>query len=396
MSIKSRAIDVVVVVALIAVISGVAHFVITNPLGPSRLLYILQSPFIERTTRCTENAPEWMSDLQSYATRNIGAPASQLAYITSQGNLHHCETGWKDGIFGDLPVEPSSRFRFASSTKTVTAIAILDLVNQNKLSLDTSIVDLLALPGPFKDPRIKDITIRHLLSHKAGWDRKLAQDVMFMRNVKPWCPYKPEQLMQTSLMYEPGQTTAYSNLGYCLLGLAIEAVENMPYRDFMAQRYEFDQSTLEFVTGPYQADEVGYDFRFEEFYTRDYYQHFDFEAVASSAGLSGSASDLAAIVKTSLSGSGTTVLDGPVEPGCDVAIIQNCYGYGVYRYQPDAAIEPVFIHDGKFPGAVSAIFITPSHDVLVWLGAGGRKHGDNVLPDFYQQARDSLLSVRSR
>src|SRR5690625_6141665 len=75
-----------------------------------------------------------MHELQRYATRQQGAPASQLAFIEPGGRLHHCETGWKDGVWGDSQLEPDTRFRFASVTKPVTAAAILELINRNKLS----------------------------------------------------------------------------------------------------------------------------------------------------------------------------------------------------------------------------------------------------------------------
>ncbi|WP_372972658.1 serine hydrolase domain-containing protein [Marinobacter sp.] len=389
---KSRLKDLLLVIVMVALVAGVAHFVITNPLGSSRLLYYIQVPVTQWNTRCSESAPKWMAEIQRYASRNMAAPTSQLAYVSPEGELHHCETGWKDGIFGDTPLTADTRFRYASTTKTVTAAAVLDLINQGKLTLGEAIIDVLELEGELSDPRIADITIEHLLSHRAGWDRERTQDVMFLMNRKPWCPDNPQKLRQSGLMYDPGETELYSNLGYCLLGLAIEKVSGQPYREFMASHFDFDSSTLEFIDGPFRPDEVEYDFRFENFYTDTYHEKFNFQALSSSAGLSGSASDLARLVSNALDSRPLTILDGDMESGCDPGDTQSCYGYGVYRYQPEGAEIPLYIHGGKLPGNPSAIVVDPAGGVLVWLGAGGPRPNGNATRGFYDYLRGMLAN----
>jgi D-alanyl-D-alanine carboxypeptidase len=388
---KSRSKDFLLVIVLVALVAGISHFVISNPLGPSRLMYAIEAPLIQWSTECGLGAPEWMSGLQRYATRNMGAPASQLAFISSAGQLHHCETGWKDGVLGGERLQANTRFRFASTTKTVTAIAVLDLINRGALSLDDKIIDLLRLNRNLKDSRVGEITVSYLLSHRAGWDRRSTQDAMFMMNIKPWCPYEPEVLIETSLLNAPGETEAYSNVGYCLLGLAIEKATGEPFREYMGRRFDFSGNSLAFIDGPYMADEVVYDTRNENFYTKNYFKNFDFNALSSSAGLSGSASDLAMLVKKSLESGPLTILDGDMHNTCDPSVIQKCYGYGVYRYQPTPESMPLFIHGGKLPGATSAIIVDPKGGVLVWLGAGASRPGSNSLQEFYDYIREDLV-----
>jgi len=389
---SSRIKDLFVVIFLVGLISGISHFVITNPLGFSRLLYVAQAPIIQWNSECSAGAPDWMPLVQRYATRNIGAPSSQLAHITSEGNLHHCETGWQDGIWGSEKLDPGARFRFASVTKTVTAVAVLDLGNRKVLALDDKIVDVLNVGTSFKDPRVANITIEHLLSHRAGWDRERTQDVMFTMNVKPWCPENPERLLDTKLLYEPGEVESYSNLGYCLLGLVIERVSGNSYRNYVGELFDFDKTGFKFIDGPYLPDEVRYDFRHENFYGEDYYQYFDFQAISSSAGLSGNASDLAVLIANALTTGPVTILDGDVISSCDPSKVQECYGYGLYRYQPNAKTMPLYIHGGKLPGATSAIIVAPDGGVVVWLGAGTRPAGIDALQKFYDFIRERGLS----
>jgi len=379
-----------VVVSLLALLSGVSHYIITNPLGPTRLWYQVQSPLIQLATRCSVQAPGWMRGIQHYATRKMGAAASQLAWAPTTQEFHRCETGWKDKIWGEKSLSHDIRFRFASTTKTPTAIGVLGLVNGGYLALDDRIVDVLGLGGEFKDSRVTGITIEHLLSHRAGWDRVRTQDPMFIMGKEPWCPHNPEKLTATGLMYAPGEKESYSNLGYCLLGLAIEKVTDQSFREYMSEYFSFSETTLAFINGPYQTDEPKYDFRHENFYMEDYYQDFDFKALSSSAGLSGSAIDLAKLVKNSLDEGPLTILDGDMETGCDPTQVQECYGYGLYRYQPEGE-KPLYIHGGKLPGATSAIIVTPDKGVLVWVGAGAHPPGDeDALANFYDFIRESI------
>ena len=387
----SRFSDILLVIGLVLGVSAASHFVITNPLAPTRLLYYLQAPFVQATTKCSPGAPDWMQEFQKFTVWKMAAHASQLVYITPEGQRYHCETGGKKGVFSDDPVEQETRFRFASLTKTVTAGAIIELSNSGKLSLSTPIVDLLRLDGQLNDPRVADVTIEHLLSHRGGWDRERGQDVMFMRNHQPWCPGDPARLKESVLMYDPGKKEVYSNLGYCLLGLAIEKVTGKSFRTYLSDHYNFDLSTLAFVDGPFLSDEVTYDFRFENFYDKNYYKYFNFYALSSSAGLSGSATDLANLVSRFIKTEPLSILDGDMYHSCTAAKIQSCYGYGLFRYQPDESDMPLYLHGGKLPGNPAVISVDPEGGVLIWLGAGGPRPGTDTTKEFYDYIRETLI-----
>lgn len=147
------------------------------------------------------------------------------------------------------PVKPDSLFRLASISKPITAVAIMKLVEQNKLNLDTKVFDILKdyknqLNSNESDPRLKDITVRHLLHHTGGWDRTASFDPMF-RSVyfakklgkKP--PAETEDIirmmMKQPLDFTPGERFAYSNYGYCLLGRIIETVTEQSYEKFVQE-----------------------------------------------------------------------------------------------------------------------------------------------------------------
>lgn len=140
-------------------------------------------------------------------------------------------------------VQPQSLFRIASISKPVTAVAILQLVQQKKLSLDDRLLDRIPLQphlpeGKAMDERWKKITIRHLLHHTGGWDRGVSYDPISITPkiadaLQTGYPVTPEHvcryMMGQPLDFEPGERFAYSNLGYLLLGRVIEQITDEGY-----------------------------------------------------------------------------------------------------------------------------------------------------------------------
>ena len=118
-----------------------------------------------------------------------------------------------------------SLFALASLTKPVVALAALVAVEEGVLELDAPACDL--LPA-LDDAERRSITLRHLLSHASG----LPESV---RGTPP---------LEVELKYPPGTRRAYSNEGYHLVGLLLEAATEMPF-----QRYITDA-----VIGPLELD----------------------------------------------------------------------------------------------------------------------------------------------
>ena len=74
--------------------------------------------------------------------------------------------------------------RIASITKPITAVAILLLMEDDKLKLDDPVIDYLVRDKKFELPKDADsawsrVTVRHLLQHSGGWDREKSKDPMF-------------------------------------------------------------------------------------------------------------------------------------------------------------------------------------------------------------------------
>lgn len=147
------------------------------------------------------------------------------------------------------PVEPDSLFRIASISKPVTAVAVLRLVEQGRLSLESRVAPLLQvepfLPGGRKpDPFLDKVTVRHLLQHTGGWDREKTFDPMFRSRwiadrlgvtSPPGTGDLVRFMFGRPLDFEPGARYAYSNFGYCVLGRVIERVTGRGYEAFVRE-----------------------------------------------------------------------------------------------------------------------------------------------------------------
>lgn len=174
-------------------------------------------------------------------------PGGQLA-ISREGRLVYNRGFGYASVEDDEVVEPEHVFRIASSSKPVTAVGILRLVDAGLLALDTPVFPLLNLEPPAdapRDPRLDTITVEQLLVHSGGWNSAAADnDPQYL----PWplvashvlgaeVPAEAETIvryMQSKpLDFDPGTQSAYSNLGYNILGRVIEHVSGKDYETFI-------------------------------------------------------------------------------------------------------------------------------------------------------------------
>jgi N-acyl-D-amino-acid deacylase len=189
-------------------------------------------------------------------------PGAALA-VTDQGRLVHARgCGYAD-VATREKVAATSLFRIASISKPVTAVAVLQLVEQGRLDLDDAVFDLLdwaelAKNNDSSDERLKSVTVRHLLEHRGGWDRDMSFDGMFRpvqfaeaQQIRP--PAGPDAVIRSMfgqrLDFDPGERYAYSNYGYCLLGRIIEKVTGETYEAYVKANVLFPLGIESMVIG---------------------------------------------------------------------------------------------------------------------------------------------------
>jgi CubicO group peptidase (beta-lactamase class C family) len=188
----------------------------------------------DREARLRRAIPAVDSVMRAFQQR---ARVPGIAYgLVVDGRLFHVAAHGIRDTRGDAPVDTSSVFRIASMTKSFTALAILQLRDAGRLSLDDPaeryVPELAQLRYPSSDsPRI---TVRHLLTHSAGFpednpwgDQQLdASEEDLSRMIRAGIPFSTA----------PGTAYEYSNFGFAILGRIVVNVGGMPYARYIRER----------------------------------------------------------------------------------------------------------------------------------------------------------------
>jgi len=142
----------------------------------------------------------------------------------------------------ELPNTADTAFGIASGTKLFTGLAVCKLIDEGKLSLEDKICDILSSDLGQIDKRV---TVFHLLTHTSGVGDYIDEDAEDSEeNIQALYDTHPVQLwtrleyylqMITPLppKFEPGERYSYSNSGFVLLGLVVEAVSGLSYQQFV-------------------------------------------------------------------------------------------------------------------------------------------------------------------
>ena len=173
-------------------------------------------------------------------------PGGQLAIARDDRLVYNRGFGYASLEDGE-PVAPDALFRIASTSKPVTTVAILMLVDAGEIALDTPVFPLLAYeppPNATHDPRLDTVTVEHLLVHAGGWNSALGIDPQY----QPWTllaahtlgaeiPAEAETIIRLvitqPLDFDPGTQSAYSNFGFNVLGRVIEHLSGQTYEQFV-------------------------------------------------------------------------------------------------------------------------------------------------------------------
>ena len=137
------------------------------------------------------------------------------------------------------PATKETVYEIGSNTKQFTAAAIMMLVEEGKIHLDDSITKYF----PEAPEAWRSITIRHLLTHTSGIQNHVAVphwlDVFKTNLAYETAPARDELLkmfFKLPLEFQPGETWAYDNTGYYLLGIVIEKASGKSYWQFLDER----------------------------------------------------------------------------------------------------------------------------------------------------------------
>lgn len=287
--------------------------------------------------------------------------------------LHDADVVWA-GAYGvaDIstgePLTDGHLFRIASHSKTFTATAVMQLVENGTLRLDdtvgTHISELASAP-------VAAVTIRELLSHGGGVIRD-GWDGDFWQLARSF-PDRDELLRvagDDADVLPRNERFKYSNIGYSLVGLIIEAVTGEPYR-VVVQRQIVDRLGLA-DTGPdlapsrldaYAAGHTALGYADQ----RVVIDHVDTGAMASATGFFSTATDVVTYASAHFDGDDRLVSDDSKREMRHVAWkvdgTESSYGLGFEVVKVGS--RQVLGHGGGYPGHITRTYFDPADRLAV-------------------------------
>lgn len=218
----------------------------------------------DRKTKLARAFPEIDRLFAEFAERTH-VPGAAWGIVIDGELAHSGAVGYRD-VGTKAPAGADTVFRIASMTKSFTAVAILSLRDEGKLSLDDPaerfVPELKSLRYPTADsPRI---TVRHLLSHSEGFPEdnpwgdqqlKVTREEM-LRMIAGGIPFSNA----------PGVAYEYSNYGFAILGEIVSRASGKPYNAYIAEKIlrPLGMSATTMEPGNVPADRLAHGYRWED------------------------------------------------------------------------------------------------------------------------------------
>ncbi|MDQ4134333.1 MAG: beta-lactamase family protein [Actinomycetota bacterium] len=175
-----------------------------------------------------------LDDLAQFVTAELHVPGTVLG-VSVEGQGRHVAASGTAGLDDPTPVTPDMRFRIGSITKTFTATAVLQLVDDCRLGLDDTIARFQPALA-YAD----QVSVRELLQHTSGipdFERDPAFQSAF--SADPFRVWAPQELIDLVVDdppgFTPGTQWSYSNTNYFILGLIVESVTGRPFEEVIEQ-----------------------------------------------------------------------------------------------------------------------------------------------------------------
>ncbi len=289
-----------------------------------------------------------------------GVPSISLSLVAGDEIVWSAAWGYAN-VGLKAPATPETLYLTASTLKSVTATAILTLVDQGKLRLDDPVNQYLGETATSGDAW-NNVTVRSLLDHTSGLSDEGGQDQRYTTNV--WDRERPgipplEDIVASLTRQEPvGEIWRYNNSAYTFAGLLIEQISGLSYEQYIVDHIltpvgatsvnpiSPTARTAELTAFNYVRQEGG------EFEAADH----NFDGLYPAGGARLRAEDMARFLGAHLNGgrfNGNQILSkGLVDEAHIVNKAQ--YGLGWWTYEDDMG-HTMITHGGNWPSAVTGM-----------------------------------------
>jgi len=195
-----------------------------------------------------ENAETFLNDFFSLEQVKPNFQGAAVVIVKDGKVVIEKGFGYAD-VAAKTPVDPAETvFRMASVSKTFTAAAVMQLVEQGKIKLEE---DFRTYTGPltFDNPFSSPVTVGHLLTHTTGFRVQDPQAADIHPNLDSYVSIEDYvKSHMPPVVREPGTSYMYDNFASLLAGLVVEKVSGEPFEDYMQQH----------IFGPLGMDKSGF------------------------------------------------------------------------------------------------------------------------------------------
>lgn len=254
------------ILVIIAVILGITSFGVRSTINsqnsPKKTIHLNSA--LKNSMSQIEGLTGMDQEIRAYLNKwNI--KGASLAILRNDSLVYAKGYGWADKDAG-IRMNVGHIMRIASVSKLITAIGIMVLQDQGKITIEdkvfgpTGVLYTTYMNSLIKDPLYNELTIEHLLRHEGGYKK----DFMFSPlTVKaqmnlPEAPTADDIIRYTlprPLDFAPGTSQKYSNFSYLLLSRIIEVVSGMSYENFIKEYVLKPAGCFDMhIAGNYYAD----------------------------------------------------------------------------------------------------------------------------------------------
>ncbi|MDF2572888.1 MAG: pbpE [Sporomusa sp.] len=239
----------------------------------------------ERVALCVLN--KWFC----FCATHLAIPGLQIC-IRRKGRIIFSQAYGFASLKGKNPYTTESLGHLASHSKMLAACVTLQLQQDGVLNILDPLTKYLPWLLQHNDERFREVTIRDLLTHRSGLFSN-GSDGCYWALERPF-PGEEEliaEVLQTNLVYAPNTETKYSNIGFALLGLVLQAAAGLSYKE-LVHKLTLDKLQKQSFLVDYVAGNTQFaDGHSKKLYSgqRKIFRHVPANAMAPATGLCGNA-----------------------------------------------------------------------------------------------------------
>lgn len=317
--------------------------------------------------------------------------------ILRDGEVFH-SGGYGHTSDEDQPVTPQTPFVIGSTTKSITALAIMQLVEAGQVDLDAPVQQYLPWFTLADTDRTARITVRHLLTMTSGIS-PLAGGEAFQSTVSMSPEEAVRSLANASFIHEPGERFEYVNANYAILGVLITEVSGQSFGDYLRENIFEPLEMHNSFTDPESARAAGFVDGHRYWFSLDVpFETPDLPQLVPAGYVISSSEDLSHYLEMYLNDGvyngrqiispegiaelQTGVFDFPMGDWADGAPTTYAMGWLVGGPWGDG---PTIFHTGGAPSFMSTLYMQPDQDLAVVVLANSANY--IPLPGAHEQLR---------